>query len=275
MSATPKKIALFSDLTGFGRCATAVALPIISAMKVQCAIAPTSILSTHPGFPGFYFDDYTDKLPNYLAGWKAAALTFDGIAAGFLGSPAQIDILRGFIRETRAEHTVVLIDPVMGDHGHLYSTYTEEMCSAMKELIREADIITPNLTEACLLTDIPYQPEQFRNKDLEAMAAKLAACGPAKVVITGIRQKGFIANLIYEHGQPIRFSRSYRIGSDRPGTGDIFAAIIAADAVKGLPFADSVKKASRFVKRCILRSEELKIPKAHGVCFEEVLSSLH
>ncbi|MDY5741735.1 MAG: bifunctional hydroxymethylpyrimidine kinase/phosphomethylpyrimidine kinase, partial [Lachnospiraceae bacterium] len=132
----------------------------------------------------------------------------------------------------------------------------------------------PNLTEACLLTDTLYRPERFRIKDLQAMAEQLAAAGPQKVVITGIRQKDYIANLIYEAGQPLRFSRSYHVGCDRPGTGDIFAAIIAAETVKGLPFVSSVKKASRFVKRCILKSEELGIPKAHGVCFEEVLSTL-
>ncbi|MDD7266974.1 MAG: pyridoxamine kinase [Lachnospiraceae bacterium] len=269
-----KKIALFSDLTGFGRCATAVALPIISTLKVQCAPVPTSILSTHPGFPGFYMDDYTDKLSAYLDGWRAADLSFDGIAAGFLGSGRQVDILSGFIREFRKPDTAVIIDPVMGDHGHLYSTHTADMCAALKRLVKEATIITPNLTEACLLTDTLYRPERFRIKDLQAMAEQLAAAGPQKVVITGIRQKDYIANLIYEAGQPLRFSRSYHVGCDRPGTGDIFAAIIAAETVKGLPFVSSVKKASRFVKRCILKSEELGIPKAHGVCFEEVLSTL-
>ncbi|MDY5742160.1 MAG: phosphomethylpyrimidine kinase, partial [Lachnospiraceae bacterium] len=124
-----KKIALFSDLTGFGRCATAVALPIISTLKVQCAPVPTSILSTHPGFPGFYMDDYTDKLSAYLDGWRAADLSFDGIAAGFLGSGRQVDILSGFIREFRKPDTAVIIDPVMGDHGHLYSTHTADMCA--------------------------------------------------------------------------------------------------------------------------------------------------
>ena len=195
-----KKIALINDLSGFGRCSLVVALPIISAMKVQCCPLPTSIFSNHTGFPEYYMEDFTKQMIPYAEQWKKLKLTFNGICSGFLGSAEQIQIVRDFIRDFKTKETLVLIDPVMGDHGKAYSTYTAEMCRKMSELVQYADILTPNVTEACILTDTPYK-KAWKTKEIIAMAAKLADQGPSKVVITGIPQKSFIANLCYETGK--------------------------------------------------------------------------
>ena len=151
-----KKIAVINDISGFGRCSISVSLPIISYLGVQCCPVPTSIFSNHTGFPHFFFDDYTDRMPEYVDHWKRLGLAFDGIATGFLGSARQIQIVKEFIREFGRKKTQIIIDPVMGDNGKLYSTYSEEMCREMKKLIAHADIITPNLTECCKLTDTAY-----------------------------------------------------------------------------------------------------------------------
>ena len=269
-----KKIAVINDFSGFGRCSAAVALPIISKLKGQCCVGPTSIFSNHTGFPQFFFDDYTDRMQEYIRNWKNLGLEFEGIASGFLGSEQQIQIVRQFIKDFRTERTTVIVDPVMGDNGKLYSTYTDKMCQAMKSLLREADILTPNLTEACILTSTPYHDGPWKVAELKALAEKLGHYGCEKVVITGIRQKDFIANLVYQKNNGIKILRTHRAGTERSGTGDVFASIIAADAVNGVPFDVSVKKASNFVKKCIIRSEELGIPKTDGVCFEELLSKL-
>ncbi len=269
-----KKIAVINDISGFGRCSITVAMPVISALKVQCCPVLTSIFSNHTGFPDYFFDDYTAKMPLYIEKWKKLGLEFDGIASGFLGSKEQINIVRDFIREFRTKRTTVIIDPVMGDYGKAYATYTPELCQEMKRLVEYADILTPNLTEACILTDTPYREGHWAVKDILAMAEKLRERGPSKVVITGIRQGDFVANLVYEEGKEPRVLRSHRVGTERSGTGDVFAAVIAADAVNGVPFDVSVKKAGNFVKQCILRSEELKIPRTDGVCFEELLTTL-
>ena len=152
-----KKVAAINDLTGYGRCALTVSLPVISHMKLQCCPVPTSILSNHTGYPEYYFDDYTDRLPEYLAMWKKLNLSFDGIMSGFLGSAEQIGMVESFIKTFRKEHTIVVVDPVMGDHGSISSVYTEEMCLLMRRLVSLADIVTPNLTEGCRLTDVPYR----------------------------------------------------------------------------------------------------------------------
>lgn len=268
-----KKIAVVNDFSGFGRCSIAVALPIISVMKIQCCPVPTSIFSNHTGFDSFFFEDYTQKMEPYIAEWKKLNLHFDGICTGFLGSVEQIELVGRFLRSFGKEDTIVLIDPVMGDDGKPYSTYTMQMCTEMKKLVRYADILTPNLTEACILTDTPYK-EKWKVAEVEQMAHKLSDRGPDKVVITGIPQGSFVANLCYEKGQDIKVLRTHRVGTSRSGTGDIFASILGADAVNGVPFGQSVKKASNFIKKCILSSIERDIPLTDGVCFEDHLAKL-
>ena len=273
-----KKIAVVNDFSGFGRCSIAVALPIISAMKIQCCPVPTSIFSNHTGFDSYFFEDYTDRMKPYIAEWRKLGLHFDGICTGFLGSVEQISIVSEFLQEfgkneDGGKKTIVLIDPVMGDYGKPYPTYTMEMCLEMKKLVQYADILTPNLTEACILTDTPYK-EHWRVAEIEEMAEALSQMGPEKVVVTGIPQRSFVANLCYEKGQECKVMRTHKIGTSRSGTGDIFASILAADAVNGVAFEESVKKASNFIKKCILSSIERNIPLTDGVCFEDHLGTL-
>lgn len=268
-----KKIAVINDFTGFGRCSIAVALPVISMLKVQCCPVPTSIFSNHTGFKNFFFDDYTEKMPAYIKEWKTLGLEFDGISSGFLGSKEQIQMVTQFFQDFKTDKNIIIVDPVMGDYGKTYSTYTSQMCEEMKKLVAYADILTPNVTEACILTDTPYK-EKFTMAEYRKMAETLCERGPQKVVISGIVQGEFIANYCYERGHEPKIVRSHKVGTQRSGTGDIFAAIIAADAVNGVSFEDSVRKASRFIKKCILKSIELDIPTTDGVCFEEVLWSL-
>lgn len=268
-----KKIAVINDFSGFGRCSIAVALPIISTLKIQCCPLPTSIFSNHTGFDSFFFDDYTDKMPLYINEWKKLGLQFDGITSGFLGSKKQIEIVTQFFKDFKTKENIIIVDPVMGDYGKIYATYTKEMCEEMKKLVQYADIITPNITELCILTDTPYQ-EKWKISKLEKMTEELAEKGPEKIVVTGIVQKEFIANFCYEKGKSPKILRCHRVGTQRSGTGDVFSSIIAADAVNQVPFDKSVKKASNFIKKCILKSIEMDIPVTDGVCFEELLQTL-
>ena len=268
-----KKIAVINDFSGFGRCSIAVALPIISTLKIQCCPVPTSIFSNHTGFDSYFFDDYTDKMPQYIQEWKKLGLRFDGITSGFLGSKRQIEIVTQFFKDFKTKENIIIVDPVMGDYGKIYATYTKEMCEEMKKLIQYADIITPNITELCILTDTPYK-EKWKISELKKMADQLSEKGPEKIVVTGIIQNDYIANFCYEKGKTTRTLRTHKVGTQRSGTGDVFSAIIAADAVNHVPFDKSVKKASNFVKKCILRSIEMDIPITDGVCFEELLNTL-
>lgn len=269
-----KKLAVISAMAGYGRASLTVTLPIVSYLGVQCCPVPTSVLSNNTAFPHFFFDDYTDRMPEYIENWKKLGFSFDGIATGFLGSARQIQIVKEFVKDFATAETQIMIDPVMGDNGRLYSTYTEEMCEEMRQLVSLAHITTPNLTECCKLTGTPFKENGWKQKELYQMAEKLSEAGPEKIVITGIPQGEFIANYIYEKGKEAKCIRVQKVGTQRCGTGDVFSAIIAADSLNGVPFAQSVKKASGFVKKCILKSMEMEIPKTDGVCFEEVLYQL-
>ncbi|KIR02910.1 Pyridoxal kinase [Lachnospiraceae bacterium TWA4] len=269
-----KKIALINDFTGFGRCSIAVQLPIISYLGVQCCPLPTSIFSNHTGFESFYFDDYTNRMDAYMDEWKKLDLRFEGISSGFLGSMEQIQFVEKFIEQFQTHRTQVIIDPVMGDNGKAYTTYTKDMCQEMKKLVHYADILTPNLTECCILTDTPYRDEKWHNNDLFHMADKLSKSGAKKIVITGIPMGGYIANIIYEKGLEPKVLKRRRVGKERSGTGDIFAAVISADAVNDVPFEASVKRAATFIKQCIEVTENRDIPSTDGVCFEDVLYKL-
>ena len=269
-----KRIALVNDVTGFGRCSVAVELPLISALKVQACPLPTAILSCHTGFPTHFIDDYTSRMRPYMEDWRQNGVQFDGICTGFLGSAEQIAIVADFIRMFKQPGTRVMVDPVMGDYGKLYSSYTQEMCDGMKRLLALADIVTPNLTEACRLLDRPY-PEGGRVEaaELEYMAAELAAQGPSQVVITGLSEGEMIENFVYEAGRGTLLKEK-KVGGDRSGSGDAFAAIVAASLVRGASLTDAVKKAADFISKCLAYAVALDLPWNYGLPFEEYLTEL-
>lgn len=270
-----KRMAVINDLSGFGRCSLTVALPIISAMKIQCCPLPTAILSTNTAFPNFFFDDYTSKMKNFTNHWKELNLQFDGIATGFLGSKDQIDIVIDFIKKFKNSKTKVLVDPIMGDNGKIYSTYTDEMCNEMKLLIKYAHIITPNLTEACKLIDMPYPNKILNNEELEFIAKRLCEYGPKQVVITGLQNNGYVQNFIYENNKTPKIISTKKIHTDRCGTGDVFSSILAADIVNNLDIESSVKKASDFINKCLDYTSTVDISIHEGICFEEFLCELN
>lgn len=268
-----KKIALINDLAGYGRCAISVQLPIISALKVQCCPLPTSIFSNNTAFKEYYMEDFTQNMLPYMEAWEKNGFKFDGICTGFLGSPKQVSVIETFFKKFKTKDTVVVVDPIMGDNGKLYAASTEEMCGKLKELVGYADICTPNLTEACALTGTEYK-EKWSCREIAKLAENVLRLGPEKVVITGIAQGGYITNYCCEQGREGSYVRCKKAGTQRCGTGDVFTAVVAAEAVKGTDFKAAVKKAAVFVKKCIERSVELDIPLTDGVCFEELLTEL-
>ncbi|WP_418879716.1 pyridoxamine kinase [Waltera sp.] len=281
------RLAMINDIAGFGRCSTTVSLPVISVMKVQVCPVPTSVLSNHLGFPLCHFDDYTSHMRDYIKVWNELGLTFDGLYCGFLGNEEQIDIVREFVEMFRPP--LFLLDPVMGDHGRAYSSITETHVQKMKELLPLADIITPNITEACLLTGTPWKDGEWTMQELSGLCERLAdicqqesvssseasvgTVSGASIVITGIRQGDSLVNFLWDDGIYTTVA-SPIAGASRPGTGDIFASILAADAVRGETLLTSVQKAANFVGLCIAGSEKAGTPVQEGVVFEKYLAAL-
>lgn len=271
-----KKIAIINDISGYGRCSTSVILPIVSHLGVQGCALPTAIFSNHTGFPSFFCKDFTEFMPAYVAEWKKLDLHFDGIMTGFLGSARQISIVEEFIQQFRTESTHVLVDPVMGDNGRIYPTYTEKLCRDMRRLIAYADIITPNLTEACFLTGTRYHESGWKRSELERLTRQLLHMGARRLVITGIKMgNGSIGNVIAsQDSDQVIYQRQLQVEQTRSGTGDVFASVLGADAVNGVDFADSCRRASRFVRNCLI--ETIKSDSAHntGIDFESQLDKL-
>lgn len=270
------RLAMINDIAGLGRCSTTVSLPVISVMKVQVCPVPTSVLSNHLGFPLCHFDDYTSHMRDYIKVWSELGLTFDGLYCGFLGNEEQIDIVREFVEMFRPP--LFLLDPVMGDHGKSYSSITEMHVQKMKELLPLADIITPNITEACLLTGTPWKDGEWTMQELSGLCERLASLClkdsvGASIVITGIRQGDSLVNFLWDDGVYTTVSTPIA-GASRPGTGDIFASILAADAVRGETLLSSVQKAANFVGLCIAGSEKAGTPVQEGVVFEKYLAAL-
>lgn len=268
-----KKIAIINDFTGFGRCSITVSLPIISALKIQCCPLPTSIFSNHTGYNSFYYTDFTGHMDAYVEEWAKLNLKFNGILSGFLGSPEQISMVKNFFERFKASDTIIVIDPVMGDDGALYPTYSTKLAEQMTELISYADILTPNLTEACILTKTQYHPDMSK-QELTQICETLNRMGPQKIVISGLERGDNLENFVFETGkEPIRILER-KVGPCRAGTGDVFSSIIAADAVNGVSFTDSVHHASSFIAKALRRTTELNLPEQDGICFEDFLKEI-
>lgn len=276
-----KKLAMINDFCGFGRCSLTVSMPIVSAMGVQACPVPTAVFSNHTAYESFYKHDMTPSLDSYLAEWRKLDLKFNAILSGYLVSPEQIDITSRFSHDFLSPDGIFILDPVMGDNGRLYSAYNPDMLSLMRELVKKSDVVTPNLTESCFLTDTPYSEVislkgKALNKCLGSMA-EILSCrmknGCGRVVISGIESGCFIGNYIYETDSH-RLIRMKKGGVSRCGTGDIFSAVISASLVRGNSLFEAVTLAAQFIRKCITVSDSYNIPLTDGVAFEDVLYML-
>ena len=264
------KVAAINDFSSFGRCSLAVTIPILSAQKIQCCPVPTAIFTNHTGFRHFSWTDFTPHLDSYISDWKATGLAFDGVMTGFLGSLAQVDFVRRFLDAFRSPETLVIVDPVMGDYGRLYPTYEQRLAEAMRGFLDVADVLTPNLTEACVLAGRPYDPG-ISDAELEALCAGLSARHASRIVVSGIGRGDTLVNYVYERGRRPEIVSERRVGEDRSGTGDVFSSVLAGLVLRGTGFVEAVRRASAFAAAAVSRAVEMEIPLTDGLPIEELL----
>ena len=273
---TPR-VAAIHDMSGFGRCSLTVAIPILSAMGIQCCPLPTAFLSPHTGgFEGFTFLDMTDELPKVAAHWKSLGLEFQAVYSGFLGSERQIAIVEDFLREFRGADTAAVIDPVMGDHGEVYQTYTPAMCAGMARLAELADVITPNLTEAALLLGVPYDALPAGEAGCREIVERLSLDGRRSVVLTGASTAPELTGAMCFDAKTGRTEavQTRRVPQEFHGTGDVFASVLTGALVQGASLPDAVRQAVDFVRACAERTAKAGIPMREGVEFEPLLGLL-
>jgi len=273
-------VASVQDMSGFGRCSLTAAIPILSAMGMQVCPMPTALLSNHTGYPSYFFEDFTEQLGAYADEWAKLNLEFDAIYTGFLGNEHQVEILHRFIERFRRDDTLVLIDPAMADHGERYATCTPALCEEMKRLVALGTVITPNVTEACLLTDTDYHTLS----DLDAqtyldrigeIGKKLLALGAKSAVVTGVIIGNRVCNVVLENAQSAPTVLSSELVTPcYAGTGDVFASVVCGGLVRGDQLQQAVQFAGDFVACVTEFTKQQGGATTDGVMFEKFMHML-
>ncbi|MFC9541627.1 pyridoxamine kinase [Lysinibacillus sp. NPDC056959] len=280
-----KKVAVIQDMSSFGKCSLTAAIPVLSVMGVQAVPLPTAILTAQTGYPSFYCEDLTSKMDYFVDEWSKLGAPFDGIHTGFVTGKEQIDNIFRFLNVFHSSETKLLVDPVMGDLGEVYKMYTGELLDRMKALAKCADIITPNVTECCLLTGLSYEKLQSYQADsdylqaLEEAGQQLQQTTGANVIITGLNpppadaNKRYVGNMYVDAERSFSSIREYN-GESYSGTGDLFASVIMGGMMRGQDLVESMKLAETFLAASIEATSKEQIPREAGVNFEKFLRML-
>ena len=270
-----KKVVTIQDISCFGKCSATVALPIISAMGVECALIPTAVLSTHTGgFKGYTFRDLTDDIPAVTAHWKKEGLRFDGLYTGYLGSPEQAAMIGQFIDDI--EPAYVFIDPAMADNGKLYAGFGEEIIGAMKSLCDRADLIVPNLTEATLMLGEEYRaPGTYDEAYIHDILRRLAEGGAKIAAVTGVNYDGARQGIVAYHRETGEFEEYFHenLPVSYHGTGDLFASTLFGAIMREKPLAEALRIAATNVLNAIRATMDDPAYK-YSVKFELVVPQL-
>ena len=273
-----KRIATIQDISCFGKCSITVALPVISAMGVECAIVPTAVLSTHTaGFTGYTVCDISDQLLPIAEHWKKEGLKFDTLYTGYLANKEQIDLTKTFINLTKNDSTMVFVDPAMADNGKLYPGFPADFPQKMLELCQIADVVCPNITEASFLLGKEFKCEgEYDEAYIKSLVDGFVAHGVKKVVITGVKygdgRHGAMAFDV-ESGE-YRYVYGKNLDCYFHGTGDIFSSVLCGALAKGENVFDATQKAVDFTVACIAQTIPDRENHPYGVKFEECLHLL-
>ena len=267
---TPR-VAAIHDMSGFGRCSLTVAIPVLSAMGVQCCPLPTAYLSTHTGgFTGYTFLDMTDELPKTAAHWAELGIHFDAVYTGYLASAEQVGLVGALLDGMDERPALTLIDPVMGDNGKAYSTVTPAFIDRMRQLCRRADLILPNATEAALLLEREPQTDAFDDASAQALADELLTLAPSAVV-TGLALGKYIG--CAGSGRERFVIKKLHISRSFPGTGDLYGAVLIGSLIQGNALSAAADNAAEFVALAIQKTP-CDQDTRFGVWFEPLLPRL-
>ncbi len=274
------RVAAVHDLCGYGKCSLGVAIPVLSAAGCDVCPVPTGLFSSHTAFPGWYMHDTTDILDDYLGAWEGINVDIDAVYSGFLGAPQQVGIIRALYE--RYPDAIKMVDPVMADHGKVYPTYTPELCGAMASLAGDADILTPNLTEAAIILGEPIGDDwagtDISDDEAHRLVEALLGRGAKNVVLKGIQRAGesIIRNFVGSADAPGEFvevSNEY-VPYMLHGTGDVYASCVLAAVMAGRPLDDAVRFAGDFVHDAMIVSADQPHFQERGVSFEPLLGKV-
>ena len=266
-----KRVVAIHDMSGYGKCSLTVALPVVSACGLEVCPLPTALLSTNTHFDGFTLFDFTPQMSAYIDHWEQISLKVDAIYSGFLGSGEQINYIKMFVEKFRPDK--VIIDPVMGDNGVIYKTYTPEMCERMRSLVGVADITTPNLTEAAALIEESYNDLDTSCDGIQEIVRKIQGIGAKNVVVTGVERGNKLYNCCMEAGGEY-FEYEVDLLPHMHGTGDLFASVLTGGIMTGHTLREAVESAAGFVYKVMKFTRGVVDAKERGACFEPFLYEL-
>ncbi|MBR1638344.1 MAG: pyridoxamine kinase [Treponema sp.] len=271
-----KRIITVQDISCVGKCSLTVALPVISAMGVETCVIPTAVLSTHTAFQGFTFRDLTADIQPVCDHWKKEGLHFDAIYTGYLGSFEQLELMKKLFNDFAENDTTVIVDPCMADNGKLYTGFTQDFAFAMAKLCSHADVIVPNLTEACCMLGLEYKATGYDRNYIEDLLHKLAGLGAKKIVLKGIQfDDKKIGIAMYDSAaDKIDWYFHKRMSQSFHGTGDIFASVLTGAVVRGMELNKACRLAADFVVESISRTLEHGDYNWYGVDFESAIPFL-
>lgn len=271
-----KTCAAVHDLSGLGKCSLTVVLPILSAAGIETSVIPTALFSNHTAFPSFHKRDLTGDMMPIVDEWKKIGVRFDAVYSGFLGSIDQINIVSDIIDTYAEDDNLILVDPVMGDGGRLYTTITDEMAEGMKKLCSKADIIVPNLTEACRMLGIEYREGPHERKYIEDIMKGLSLMGVKYAVLTGIffDEENLGTACIDGSNGEISYCMTKKYSGMFHGTGDIFASVLLAKLLNGKNISEAMRDAVDFTSRAIANTVKENRDRLLGVAFEPELHTL-
>lgn len=270
-----KRIMTIQDISCVGKCSLTVALPVISAMGVETAVIPTALLSTHSVFPDFTFRDLTEEIGPIAHHLQNQGLYFDAIYTGYLGSVEQINMISQLIDEFKTPDNLIFVDPAMADQGRMYAGFDLEFAHSMTQLCAKADVIDPNLTEACFMTDTPYEEHPNETYLLHLLEA-LAKLGAKTVVLTGASPEPGntgVMSLDTRTGETFRYFHPRHPGQYH-GTGDVFSSTVVGGLMRSLTLPEALKLAADFTYECIRATADDPEQRWYGVSFEHALPAL-
>ncbi|MBR2970222.1 MAG: pyridoxamine kinase [Clostridia bacterium] len=268
-----KKILTIQDVSCMGQCSLTVALPILSACGMETCIIPSAVLSTHTGgFSGFTFRDLTDDIPLIQAHWQKEGILFDAIYTGYLGSTKQIEYVKSILDTMGTSECIKVVDPAFADGGKLYPIFDDVYVKAMRTLCPSADILLPNISEACFLTGIEYK-EEYDEEYILSLIKGLVKLGCKTVVLTGVGYRaGFTGVVIYNNGD-IEYYEHERVAKTCHGTGDVYASTFVGAFLSGGKMYEAAALAADYTVECIKKTQD--DPKHwYGVKFELALPYL-
>ncbi len=269
-----KRVLTIQDLSCVGKCSLTVALPIISAAGVETSVFPISLLSTHSAFENYEKTDLSHNLESFEKMWKKNGIDFDAVYVGYIGTENGLAQVENCIMRLKTKKNIIIIDPAVADNGEIYSGISKDYINKLKALCPKADILMPNLTEACILTGEEYKESGYNREYIQNIMKKLSYLGCEKIVVTGVSYDNNEMGIACYNSLNDKYSEFFhkRYKGVYCGAGDCLASAFCGALMNDISFETSLEIAEKFVAKAVKLSKE-KDSQWYGINFEYAIEN--